>query len=56
MAQFFDFENLTKFKKKHPNSIAFAYLAARLIEKKEYFEASISDSRMEYWNDGIMDC
>ena len=39
MAQFFDFENLTKFKEKHPNSIAFAYLAARLIEKKEYQEA-----------------
>ena len=39
MAQFFDFENLTKFKEKHPNSITFAYLAARLIEKKEYQEA-----------------
>ncbi len=39
MTQFFEFENLTKFHEKYPNSIAFAYLAARLIEKKEYQEA-----------------
>jgi tetratricopeptide (TPR) repeat protein len=39
MTQFFGLENLTKFYEKHPNSIAFAYLAARLIEKQQYQEA-----------------
>jgi len=39
MTQFFDFDNLSKFYEKNKNSIAFAYLAARLIEKEEYQEA-----------------
>ena len=39
MAQFFDIDNLNKFYQKNPNSIAFAYLGSRLIDKGEYQEA-----------------
>jgi tetratricopeptide (TPR) repeat protein len=39
MAQFFDIDNLTTFYQKNPNSIAFAYLGSRLIDKGEYQEA-----------------
>ena len=39
MSHFFSQENLEKFCEEHPDSIAFAHLASRLMEKKEYEKA-----------------